>query len=84
MDEQSLDQATRKSVRESATSLCKHTAGEGGVQKASYCGTVAAAGADAERLTCLTIATVGAGARFTPTVLSSHCCSRAAVLGLDE
>ena len=83
MDEQSLDQATRKSVRESATSLCKHTAGEDGVQKASYCGTVAAAGAGAERLTCRTVATEGAYVKISPAVTSSNYSSMAAVLRLD-
>ena len=53
-------------------------------KKALCCGTVAAARADAERLTCLTVALAGTGAEVSYAVLSSHCCSRTAVLGLDE
>ena len=58
-------------------------AGEGGVEKAPCCGTVAAAGADAERLTCRTVATVGADARVSSAVISSHYSSMTAVLELD-
>ena len=58
-------------------------AGEGGAEKAPCCGTVAAAGAGAERLTCRTIVTAGAGANVSPVVTSSNCSSMTAVLGLD-
>ena len=53
---------------------------EGGAKNALWYGTVAAAGAGAERLTCRTVATVGAGARVSPAVSSSHYSSMAAVL----
>ena len=70
-------------VEESTASLCEHTEGEGGAEKAPCCGTVAAAGAGAEWLTCHTVTTAGAGARVSSTVLSSHCNNRTAILGLD-
>ena len=38
----------------------ERTAGEGGVEKAPCCGTVATAGVGAERLSCRTVATAGA------------------------
>ena len=63
--------------------LCKHTASEDGAEKAPYCDTVAAAGAGAERLTCSTVATCRSRRMVSPAVLSSHCCSMTAVLGLD-
>ena len=63
-------------------SLRAHTVEEGGARKVLCCGTIAAAGAGAERFTCYTVATAGADA--SPVVLSSHCCSMTAVLGLDE
>ena len=52
-------------------------------RKVPCCGTVTAAGADAERLTCRTVATAGTGAEVSPAMLSNHCSSMAAVLGLD-
>jgi len=63
--------------------LCEHTVREGGVEKAPCCDTVAVVGAGAERLTCSTVATSRGRRRVSPAVLSSHCCSMAAVLGLD-
>ena len=63
--------------------MCEHTVEERDTEKVLYYGTVAIAGAGAEGLTRLTIAIEGAGARLSPAVLSSHCCSMAAVLGLD-
>ena len=56
---------------------------EGGTEKVLCCVTVAAAGASVEGLTCRAVAMAGAGAKVSPAVLSSHCYSRAAVLGLD-
>ena len=58
--------------------LYKRTAGEGGAEKAPCCGTVATAGAGAERLTCRTVAVAGVGAEVSPAVTSSHCSSMAA------
>ena len=58
-------------------------AGEGGAEKIPCCGTVAVAGAGVERLTCRTVATAGACTEVSSAVLSSHCSSMAAVLGLD-
>ena len=36
-----------------------------------------------ERLSCRTVATAGAGAKVSPGVISSHCSSMTAVIGLD-
>ena len=49
-----------------------------GAEKASCCDTVAAVGADVERLSCRTVATAGAGAKVSSAVTSSHCSSIAA------
>ena len=69
--------------RTGCASLCEHTAREDDAEKAPCCGTVAAAGVGVERLTCRTVATAGVGTKVSSAVLSSHCSSMAAVLGLD-
>ena len=52
-------------------------------EKAPCYGIVAAAEAGAERINYRTVATAGTGAEVSPAVLSSHCSSMTAVLGLD-
>ena len=63
--------------------MYEHTVREDGAEKAPCCGTVAAAEAGVERLTCRSVARAETGAEVSPTVLSSHCYSMTAVLGLD-
>ena len=71
------------------TNLLFHveTRGKDRHRKAPYCCTVAAAGADVERLSCRTVAAAGAGAKVSLAVTSSHCSSMATwhvcVLELD-
>ena len=59
-------------------------AGEGDAEKIPSCGTVATAGVGAERLTYRTVATAGANTEVSSTVLSSHCSSMTAILGLHR